>query len=83
MLGCHIYVSASPITATPSAENFFRSCIGIPLIVVLYFGYKIAYGTRIVRSVSISQLGLHSYFSFTNEQMIACDESVGRQDFRG
>ncbi|RPB16434.1 hypothetical protein P167DRAFT_481337 [Morchella conica CCBAS932] len=50
MLGCHIYVSASPITATPSAENFFRSCIGIPLILVLYFGYKATYGTRIVRS---------------------------------
>jgi amino acid permease len=48
MLVCHIYVSADPIFERPSATQFFSNCIGVPLVFVLYFGYKFCYKTKIV-----------------------------------
>jgi len=52
MLACHIYVSASPVTGRADAEHWFQSCIGIPLMVVLFAGYKVVYKTKFVTVVS-------------------------------
>ncbi|PWW72543.1 hypothetical protein C7212DRAFT_359950 [Tuber magnatum] len=48
MLVCHIYVSASPVTGSPNAGHWFQNCLGIPLIVVFFGGYKILYRTKFV-----------------------------------
>lgn len=53
MLACHVYVSASPVTGRADAEHWFQNCIGIPLMVVLFAGYKIAYRTKFVTVVSV------------------------------
>jgi amino acid transporter len=36
-----IYVALFPIGASPNAENFFENCLAIPLILGLYFVWKI------------------------------------------
>ncbi|RPB01195.1 hypothetical protein L873DRAFT_1677700 [Choiromyces venosus 120613-1] len=46
MLACHIYVSASPVSGRANAEYFFQNCIGIPLLIVLFAGYKIIWRTE-------------------------------------
>jgi amino acid transporter len=43
------YVSLYPIGGKKSVENFFQTFLAPPLFVVLYFGYKIIFKTKLVR----------------------------------
>lgn len=36
-----IYVSAFPVGESSSAENFFKYCMSIPIMIVVYFGHRI------------------------------------------
>jgi amino acid transporter len=48
VLASTFYVSLFPIGAPTSAETFFETFLCVPLFLVLYFGYKIVYKTKIV-----------------------------------
>ena len=48
VLASVFYVSLFPIGAPTSAATFFETFLCVPLFIVLYFGYKIIYKTKIV-----------------------------------
>ncbi|CAK7235062.1 hypothetical protein SCUCBS95973_009143 [Sporothrix curviconia] len=49
VFGLVIWTSSCPIGSTPSASNFFETCIGLPIGIVCYVGYKLWFRTKIVR----------------------------------
>lgn len=46
-LACTIYVSASPISDSPSATVFFENMLCMPLFITAYVGYKIYFRTSV------------------------------------
>lgn len=65
-----IYVSLFPLGGSPNAEDFFKNCLSIPIMIVVYFGHKLVTKNWTPVVIPAQEIDLDTGLSFNDVELM-------------